>query len=58
MKGQREDREKKLGNLPRGASKKYYQSRALKDLIEEEIRVKAEHLDKKQEVYERYTKER
>jgi hypothetical protein len=58
MRAQKEEREKKLGQLPRGNSKRYYQSKMLKDLMEEEARAKAEHIDKKQEAYERYTKEK
>lgn len=58
MRAQKEERQKKLGQLNRGNSKKYYQSKMLKDLIEEQAKAKAEHLQKKQQIYERYTKER
>lgn len=34
MRAQKEEREKKLAQLPRGNSKKYYQSKMLKDLME------------------------
>lgn len=58
MRVQREEREKKLGQLPITNNKKYFQSRVLKDLIKEDQKTKAEYQDKKQSLYDRYNKER
>ena len=47
MKAQKEERQKKLGELVRGNSKKYYHNRLLKDCIEQEEKLKVEHEEKK-----------
>ena len=36
MRSQKEERERKMGDLTRGNSKKYYQSKILKDQIEQD----------------------
>ena len=41
MRSQKEERERKMGDLTRGNSKKYYQSRILKDQIEQDQVAKA-----------------
>jgi hypothetical protein len=56
MRVQREERGKKLGELAKGNSKKYYQSRLLKDCLEQEERVRAEPLERKNEVKQHFLK--
>lgn len=58
MRSQKEEREKKLGDLTRGNSKKYYHSKLLKDQIEQDQLAKAEHVDRRNEVLERFSSQK
>ena len=47
MRSQKEERERKMGDLTRGNSKKYYQPKIFKDQIDQDQVAKSQHIDKK-----------
>jgi uncharacterized protein YnzC (UPF0291/DUF896 family) len=58
MRSQKEERDRKMGDLTRANSKKYFHSKALRDQLELDHQAKIEHLEKKNEIMDRYASQK